>query len=192
MGRVSKAEAAQHREQVVDAASRLFRERGVQGVGLSDVMAAVGLTPGGFYKRFGSKQDLAAEATTRAFALANAVIEQVSARHPGRPDEALRELVAAYLSAESRDCPAEGCAATALAAEAAREPADGQVRAAYVEGIGGFIESLTGFTGAEATRADRITIMCTLVGALSLARATAGDPLSDEILRAVREHLTPD
>ncbi|MEV4319494.1 TetR family transcriptional regulator [Actinocrispum sp. NPDC049592] len=191
MGRVSKAAAAQHREQVVEAASRLFRERGVQAVGLSDVMAAVGLTPGGFYKQFESKQALAAEATSRAFALTNAVLEEVSGRHPGRPDEALQELLVTYLSTDNRDNRADGCAATALAAESSHEPLDSQVRTAYADGLAGFIDLLTGFTPGETTRSERIAMACTLVGALSLARAAAGTPLSDEILHSARAHLTP-
>ncbi len=192
MGRVSKAAAAQHREEVVEAASRLFRERGVQAVGLSDVMAAVGLTSGGFYKQFESKQALAAEATTRAFTLTNAIVEEVSDRHPGRPDEALQDLLATYLSTDNRDAPADGCAATALAAEASHEPLDSQVRTAYADGLSGFIDLLTGFTRGEGTRSERIAIVCTLVGALSLARATAGTPLSDEILQSARAHLAPE
>jgi TetR/AcrR family transcriptional repressor of nem operon len=176
---------------VVDAASRLFRDRGLHEVGLADVMTAVGLTQGGFYKQFTSKQALAAEATSRSFVLKNAEVDWVAEQHPGDPSAALRELIANYLSPESRDDRADGCAATALSGDATRDDPDGPVRAAYTEGLDGFVEALIPFGGPGADRAERIVTVCTLVGALTLSRATAGSPLSDEILAAVRDHLTP-
>jgi TetR/AcrR family transcriptional repressor of nem operon len=192
MARASKAQAAQHRADVVDAASRLFRDRGLSEVGLTEIMTTVGLTQGGFYKQFDSKQALAAEATDRAFALTNADLDAVARQHPDEPDVALRALAAAYLSPGNRDNRADGCAATALSGDATRDEPDGPVRAAYVRGIEGFVEGLIPFTGPDADRAERITAVCTLIGALTLSRATTGSPLSDEILAAVRDHLTPN
>lgn len=191
MARASKEQAAQHRSDVVDAASRLFRDRGLGEVGLAEVMTAVGLTQGGFYKQFSSKQALAAEATTRAFELANGLVQSTAAEHADDPAAGLRAFVDYYLSAASRDDRSEGCAATALSGDATRDELDGPVRAAYTRGIEGFVEDITPFTEAGTSRDERIVAVCTLVGALTLARATAGNPLSDEILAAVRDHLTP-
>jgi TetR/AcrR family transcriptional repressor of nem operon len=189
MARASKEQAAQHRADVVDAASRLFRERGLNEVGLAEVMTAVGLTQGGFYKQFSSKQALAAEATTRAFELANGTIEEAVAAHPDDPEARLREFVTSYLSAERRANRADGCAATALSGDATRDEPDGEIRAAYTRGAESFVEAMTPFAGAD--RNERIMLVCTLIGTLTLARATEGSPLSDEILSAVRDHLIP-
>ena len=191
MARVSKEQAARHRADVVDAASRLFRERGLNEVGLTEVMTTVGLTQGGFYKQFESKQALAAEATDRAFALNGADLESVAAHHPDDPNAAMREFVANYLSPRNRDDRADGCATTALSGDATRDEADGPLRAAYTRGVEGYLDQLARFTEPGTGRAERITTMCALVGALTLARATAGSPLSEEILDAVRDHLTP-
>lgn len=190
MARASKEQAARHRADVVDAASRLFRDRGLGEVGLAEVMTAVGLTQGGFYKQFSSKQALAAEATTRAFELANGHVQSIAAEHADDPAAGLRAFVADYLSAASRDGRADGCAATALSGDATRDDPDGPIRAAYTRGIEGFIEDLVPFTGAGTSREDRIVAMCTLIGALTVSRATAG-ALSDEILAAVRDHIAP-
>lgn len=189
MARASKEQAAQHRADVVDAASRLFRDRGLGEVGLAEVMTAVGLTQGGFYKQFSSKQALAAEATTRAFELANGLVESIVADHKDDPAAGRRAFVADYLSPAKRDNRADGCAATALSGDATHDDLDGPVRAAYTRGIEGFIEDLTPFSEAGTSREERIATMCALIGALTVARATAGSPLSDEVLAAVRDHL---
>ncbi|HEX4223102.1 MAG TPA: TetR family transcriptional regulator [Pseudonocardiaceae bacterium] len=191
MARASREQAAQHRADVVDAASRLFRDRGLREVGLSEVMTEVGLTQGGFYKQFASKQALAAEATSRAFELKNADLDWVAAQHPDDPSAAMRDLVASYLSPGSRDDRADGCAATALSGDATHDEPDGSVRAAYTRGLDGFVAALSSFTESDDDRAERIATVCTLVGALTLSRAAAGSPLSDEILAAVRDHLSP-
>lgn len=191
MARASKEQAAQHRADVVDAASRLFRERGLHEVGLAEVMTAVGLTQGGFYKQFSSKQALAAEATDRAFELTNARLQSIAADHTADPAAGLRAFVTSYLSTDSRDDRADGCAATALSGDATRDDLDGPVRAAYTRGIEKFVEALVPFSDTGTSRADRIATVCTLIGALTVARATAGDPLSDEVLAAVLHRLTP-
>src|SRR5258707_367457 len=105
--RVSRDKAAENRERIVDTASRLFREKGFDGVGVDAIMNAAGLTHGGFYGHFGSKDDLAAEAVTRALERS---FEKQS-RHTN-----LRDLVSEYLS--ERHCAdlANGCAVAALGA----------------------------------------------------------------------------
>ncbi|WP_431193159.1 TetR/AcrR family transcriptional regulator [Streptomyces tendae] len=103
MGRVSKAQAQENRQRVVETASRLFREQGTN-VSVADLMKAVGLTHGGFYKQFASKEALVDEATAYAF-------EETADAYP--PEYGVREVVESYLSVEHRDD----------AAEAARSPA---------------------------------------------------------------------
>ncbi|MFD7938958.1 TetR/AcrR family transcriptional regulator [Streptomyces sp. NPDC059755] len=183
MGRVSQAQARENRERVVRTASRLFREQGTH-ISVADLMKASGLTHGGFYKQFASKDALIDEATTHAFAeLAQrraAALEQGT----GQRAAAQRALIDAYLSVEHRDNPAEGCPAAALAHDMAREPgADGAHRV-YTEGVGDFAEWLA--TEDE----DGIARLCTMLGALVLARATTDSPLSEKILAAARAALT--
>jgi TetR/AcrR family transcriptional regulator, transcriptional repressor for nem operon len=190
MSRVSRAEAAHHREQVVTAASGLFRERGVDSVSLAELMAVVGLTHGGFYRQFASKDALAAEATTAAFDEWTASLREMAERNAKAPVRRWRELVDTYLSAQHRDGPASGCPVTALGSEVAHEAPDSPVRAAYAAGVQDSVDVLSCFDGQASTRDEQIATLCTLVGALTLARATAGDPLSDEILRAAKAHLT--
>jgi TetR/AcrR family transcriptional regulator, transcriptional repressor for nem operon len=190
MGRVSKADAARHREQVVAAAARLFKERGVNGISLSDLMADVGLTHGGFYRQFASKEALAAEATRLAFQELGGTLEGMTERHSGDWVAAREELADYYLSGEHRDDPGNGCPAAGLCGEVAHEGRESPLRSAYVDGIQSFVDVLGDFSGDSADRADKIATLCTLVGGLLLARATAGDPVSDEILDAARNSVT--
>lgn len=186
MGRVSREEAARHRDQVVAAAARLFRERGVDGIGLADLMSEVGLTHGGFYRQFASKDTLAAEAVTRAFDDTRAARVAAGERHQDDPTGLRTEVIEDYLSTSHRDNPGGGCPIAALSVEVGRSEPDSEVRAAYVAGIE---RLLTTPAGTDEDRADRITTLSTLVGGLLLARATAGTPLSEEILAACRESL---
>jgi TetR/AcrR family transcriptional repressor of nem operon len=121
--KVTKAQAEANRALVVETASRLFRERGFDGVGVADLMAAAGFTHGGFYKQFGSKADLMAEATACGIAQTGALAEGVDAA----------EFIRHYLSREHRDGRATGCTMAALSGDAARQPES--VRVAFEEGV---------------------------------------------------------
>ncbi len=182
MARVSPEEAARHREQVVTAAARLFREKGVQGVGVAELMADVGLTHGGFYRQFASKEALAAEAVGRAYGELNALLDSVTAKHPDDRDAARTELIEFYLSEQHRDDPGSGCATAALSGEMAHE--EGEVRQAFRAGVAGFIDGLGEFI---PDRRERIATFCTMLGGLVLARALGDDPMSGEILATARE-----
>jgi TetR/AcrR family transcriptional regulator, transcriptional repressor for nem operon len=181
MGRVSQAQARENRRRVVDTAARLFRERGVQQVSVADLMAEAGLTHGGFYKRFASKEALVAEAVGQAFTERAAQLDELDAREDRA--SARRDFVEAYLSPEHRDNPGRGCPAVALGADVAREEAAGGAREPYAEGIECYARWLAGDGGED------LAAVSTLVGALMLARATSGTPLSDRILTAARESL---
>jgi TetR/AcrR family transcriptional regulator, transcriptional repressor for nem operon len=165
MPRVSREQTDKNRLAIEAASVRLFKQHGINGVSVSDIMASAGLTHGGFYGHFESKDELAAIACVRSF-------EQSLARWKALIKDDLDEagLVAAladhYLSDHQRDEPGEGCPITGLAADAGREPDAKPVRKAYA-----------------------LVRMSTLVGALTLARAVRGDPLSEEILEAARESL---
>lgn len=192
--KVSKAQAAENREGIVDAAARLYREKGLDGVGVAEITRDAGLTHGGLYRHFESKDALAREACLRAFEWTITPLDGLeSAEADGAPATRLRALVHGYLSATHRDHPGDGCPAAALAADAARAgPEMSEVFAQGVErNIQRFMSVLQGDDAAK--RNQTIVTLSSMVGALVLARATAaGNPeLSEEILATLREQLAP-
>ncbi|MDI9835006.1 TetR/AcrR family transcriptional regulator [Streptomyces sp. KAU_LT] len=175
MSRVSQAEARANRERVVAAAARLFREDGVAKVGIADVMKSIGLTQGGFYKQFASKAALVDEATAKAF---TDNLQDLLAldQEAGEHQAAWQSLLESYFSVEHRDNPGTGCPAAGFAGDVAREP---EHRETYAKGVQELAEWIApGEAGLAA--------YATLVGGILLARATAGTPLSEQILRASR------
>ncbi|MGO8918956.1 MAG: TetR/AcrR family transcriptional regulator [Stellaceae bacterium] len=177
--RVSREKAAQNRERIVETASRLFREKGFDGVGVDAIMKGAGLTHGGFYGHFGSKDDLAAEALARAFDRGRARQSRFAA---------LGDLVRDYLSERHCADRANGCAVAALGAEVARQ-GDG-VRRGLTAHVRAQLDRLTGLVaaGAAASRRKRaIATLAGMVGALTLARAVDDPALSKEILAAARD-----
>jgi TetR/AcrR family transcriptional repressor of nem operon len=170
MPRSSKQDAAKHRQQVIEGASELFRERGIDGVNVGELMGAAGLTHGGFYRHFASKDELA------GLAAAHAITTQAETLG----DE--RAFIEGYLSPEHRDDVAHGCVVSALGPELAR--ADEPVRGAFVEAYRAFVDR---FGDDEQALAK----LSTMVGALVISRVTKGDPLSDEVLAAARGALLP-
>lgn len=193
MPRVSRAQTDSNRAAIEATSARLFREQGIKNVSVADLMAAVGLTHGGFYGHFASKDALAAVACTHAFTQAHERwTERVASQ--SSPDAALQHLFQAYLRPESRDIAGTGCPLPALAADVAREPADKPVRAAYLTGLNDLLSVLLPLQGtgdATTDRSQALAQLSTLVGALLLSRATQGDALSDELLAAARAHLQP-
>jgi TetR/AcrR family transcriptional repressor of nem operon len=182
MGRVSQAQAQENRQRVVATASRMFREKGT-GVSVADLMKAVGLTHGGFYKQFASKEDLVDEAIAHAFGEAHSAV--ALEEHAGEREAARRTLIEHYLSVWHRDHAADGCPVSGFAADLGREP--GQAARAhhvYINGVRNRAARLA--TGDD----DGMAQFCTMVGALVLARATRGDPISEELLQAARTALT--
>ncbi|MBY8883094.1 TetR/AcrR family transcriptional regulator [Actinacidiphila acidipaludis] len=180
MSRVTQAEARANRRRVVEAAARLLRERGVAKVSVADVMHAVGLTQGGFYKQFASKNALVEEAAVQGFTEMLTYLAALDADH-GDHAAAWPALLDTYLSDEHRGTPGTGCPAAGFAGDFAREPAWHGVYSDGVREMAGWIAP--GETG--------LTALATLVGSLMLSRATLGTPLSDEILDAARHALEP-
>ncbi|AFK52449.1 TetR/AcrR family transcriptional regulator [Tistrella mobilis] len=188
--KVTREQAAANRAAIVKAAGRLFRERGFDGVGVAEIMKAAGLTHGGFYGHFASKDALAAEACGKAFG------DTIERLETGR-DQAGRDLgryVENYLSEAHRTRRDIGCPIAALATEVPRQ--DAGIQASYAEGIDRFIDTLAArFPALAASEGDRgraILVISALVGGLALARATEASDraLSDEILAAVRDEIT--
>jgi TetR/AcrR family transcriptional repressor of nem operon len=190
MPRASKIQTQNHRRAITDSSARLMRERGINGVSVAELMGAAGLTHGGFYGHFASKEDLAGEACAHAFAESVARWKARAAQPDARA--ALRTLIEAYLSTRTRDDAGRSCPTVALACDVAREPIGSPVRAAFRAGTEQLIEVLSTLQGGADPAADRRAALAqfsTLVGALVLARATSGAEISDEILRAAREQL---
>lgn len=181
--KVSREQAARNREAVVETASRLFRARGVDGVGIGEVMRECGLTHGGFYNQFQSKDALVAEAC--ATSLARSAERWRTVVGEAVPGEAAQAIAANYLSARNRDAPETGCALIALGADAARR--GGDLADAFRKGF----EDLTAIL-QESDTMDRdaaLARMAQMVGAMVLARGVADPGLSEEILAATRKAL---
>ncbi len=184
MGRVSQAQAQENRERVIAIASRMFREKGT-AVSLADVMNAAGLTQGGFYKQFASKEDLIDEAAAHAFSKPAAYSPSTGEVQAGDPEAGRRKLIRDYLSVWHRDHAGNGCPVSGFAADLGREP-DQAARAhdVYANGVRNLAAKLA--TGDD----NGLAALSTMVGALVLARATQGNPLSEELLQAARTALT--
>jgi len=181
--KVSREQAAENRARVLQAAGALFREKGFDGVAVADIMKAAGLTHGGFYGQFASKDDLAAEACADVMARAAGRWSELSTHK-----DPLAALVGSYLSTRHRDTPGRACALPSLAAEAARGPA--RVRSAFTQGLRNFIGILATYVprrSASARRSQALVTMSGLVGAMILARAVDDAAFSDEILRTAAE-----
>lgn len=190
MPRVSKEQAGLNRQAIESASTRLFKEKGFGGVSVADLMSAAGLTHGGFYGHFSSKDELAAVACDHAFSQS---VERWEKRIADSADEkaALRSIVDHYLSQKTLRDAGNGCPGAALAVDVAREPDDKPVHAAYRAGTAELVEILATLASGDADqrRATALTQWCTMVGAAVLARATRGDPIADELLAAARASL---
>ena len=191
MPRVSREQTQKNRAIIENVSARLFREQGFNGVSVADLMAAAGLTHGGFYGHFSSKDELAGVACAAAFEQSSRRRADRNSKHPD-PRHALRATIDHYLGTWHGDHIGNGCPAVALAGDVAREPADKPVHQAYTAGVKKMADSLTSLleTGdAPLPRSQALATLATLVGAQVLARATRGSPLSDDILSAAHEFL---
>lgn len=187
--RVSKAQAAQNRQHILAAAMRLFREQGIQATGVDAITQEAGLTHGGFYSQFGSKEAIVVEAIRSALTRSKHLWQRTAERKP-RP-QALRGIIESYLSREHRDEPGQGCILAALGADIARQPLS--VRQVFTEELQGAFEHLAQLMpeDAPAHRSDNaIAAFSSMVGALILARAVTDERLSDRILKVTTKRVT--
>ena len=183
--RVTREQAAANREKVLHVAGTLFRQHGFDGIGVADIMKRVGLTHGGFYGHFPSKDDLAAESCARVLG-SEGWVERLT----GTSKPSLGALIDAYLSADHRDDPGHGCLMAAVGSDVARQPRP--VRRAFTEGFRARVDALLKLVpgrSAAARRQKALATMAGLVGALMLSRAVDDAKLSDEILEAAAATL---
>ncbi|GJE17090.1 TetR/AcrR family transcriptional regulator [Methylobacterium marchantiae] len=178
MPRVSQEQAKLNRQRVVDVAAALFRERGLNGVGVADIMASAGLTHGGFYGQFANKEALAAEAFDHALS------DRAQAKEYRESRDALLSM---YLSLGHVTSPGQGCPVAALANDVAREAPDSPVRSRFTQGVRHLSDLLVGLMpkGSEQRRRQRaLATMSTMVGAVVLARAVNDETLAKELILA--------
>jgi TetR/AcrR family transcriptional regulator, transcriptional repressor for nem operon len=182
--RVSRKKALENREQILETAARLLRKHGFEGIGVADIMKAAGLTHGGFYRNFASKDDLAVKASERAIANTTALLKNGLAQKPKDP---LRALIEGYVSSAHRDDPGSGCILPALAVDAARSD-DPALRAVFITAIQGYLDQIAKLSSANPGAAGSrhpAAILSEMVGAVILSRVIADDPLAESLIAAV-------
>jgi TetR/AcrR family transcriptional repressor of nem operon len=186
-GRGTLAQAAANRDRIIAKAAEAFREHGFGGIGVAELMRGVGLTHGGFYGHFGSKEELMALACRRAV---DDMLRDWRAQAAAAPGDPLASIVEPYLSPEHRDHPGTGCLMAALGSEAARAPAS--VRRIITECLGDVFDTIAEQC-PDAASGDRrrraIGLFTSLVGAMVAARAIDDPKLSREIFDTVRDEL---
>jgi TetR/AcrR family transcriptional repressor of nem operon len=186
----SQAEKAESHERILRIASRQMREDGLGALSVADLMKAAGLTHGGFYGHFCSRDALIEEAFARAL---GAGAKDAVAPGEAAPDAgsaaSLRTWVRSYLSRDHRDRPATGCAMAALAGDIGRS--DKNLRALFTRYLKRFQDSMTRLVSGDgpAARRQALAAVSTMMGALILARAVDDETLSDEILMAAKQSI---
>jgi TetR/AcrR family transcriptional regulator, transcriptional repressor for nem operon len=181
--KVTREQANKNRARVIEVAGRLFREKGLDGIGVDDLMKGAGLTQGGFYANFKSKEDLMAKACEHSLAESVETWSKVVAEAKRDP---LTAVVAGYLSSTHRDDPGNGCVLAALGADLARKSLT--VRHGVTDCMRRFVELLTQIVPGRSTvvrRKRALAMYASLVGAMVLARVVDDPVLSKEILNAV-------
>lgn len=190
--RVSRTQAAENRQAVIDAASRLFRERGFDGIGIKDLMESAGLTQGAFYKQFASKDDLVAQASGRAL---EGAAQRWSAAIAANPEDPLGAVIAFYLSPGHRAEKGAGCPIVALGSDAARQGSN--VKASFEDGIRAHLDVLGRLIGETDGAAPHgkthsgkaMAVLSTMVGALTMARVVNDPDLAQALLDAAAEQV---
>ncbi len=185
--KVSKEVSAQHKEQIIAAAARHYRERGFEGISVAELMKDVGLTHGGFYRHFSSKEELIAAALLRA---ASESINKWRKIAEDAKGDRLQAIVESYLSLRHHDHPETGCLLAALGGDLSRQSAS--VKDAVTEAERQMIDFLSGIAPG-ATKALRkrqgIITLASMVGGMILARVTSDSGLRAEILRGVADSI---
>jgi len=182
----SKADKAESHERIVKIAAAKFREAGIAGIGVADLMKEAGLTHGGFYRHFDSRDELVAEAVESALGEGARRLGRVVERSG---EEAFPALVDAYLNKEHVDRRDSSCALVTLANDVAR--CGSRTRAAYTRQVKDYLGMFAGLLqplGPDARR-RAITVLSALVGALALARAVEDEDLTREMLESVAAEI---
>lgn len=190
MRRTAPSRKEASHERIVEAAARAIRRSGYGGTGVADIMKDAGLTHGGFYAHFASREAMLAEAADRAGAESVATLERVAAAAP--PKQALRALLRAYLSKAHVEGAETGCAVAALGSEMSRQAPE--VRRAATRRIKEMIDLVARQSpdwGQPGAHEHALVTVATMVGALLLARAVDDPRLSDALRDAALKHLAP-
>lgn len=192
--KVSREQAALNRERIVETAARLFREKGYDGIGVADLMKNAGLTHGGFYGHFASKEDLMIEACQHAL---DKSLEGWRTKVAQDPRQALPAIVDNYLTPKHRDQPGTGCPAAAMGVDVARmspgaRPAFTQATRQQFALLQDLMPDNTPDGTPERRRQQAIATFSAMVGAMVLARSIDDEALSQEILDAVKAQLLQD
>lgn len=183
----AKEITAQARKTVVQAAAEMLRARGVEGVSVADVMAAAGMTHGGFYKLFEDKEALVEEAFDLASKESTSALRGSAEQAPS--GRAVQTMVDAYLSPDHRANPGRGCALAAHASDAARQGS--RFRRTFTTGIYRMLDSVVEVAsrdGQSIRRQEALALFSCIAGALMLARGTDDEKLASEILESARRH----
>jgi TetR/AcrR family transcriptional regulator, transcriptional repressor for nem operon len=186
--KVSRQQTAANRRRIVEVAGKLFRENGFDGIGVADLMKAAGLTHGGFYGHFKSKDDLAVQACSRAMTRASQNWADLARMSRG---DARAEIVKRYLSESRCDGAGKDCLLAALGSDVGRQGR--AIRRAFREGLGSLVDVLAKVAPrrtAAAKRKQALADMAQMVGAMVLARAVDDRALAKEILDAAISDLT--
>ena len=187
--RISKEKAAENRAKVMAAAAKLFRERGLEGVGVDALAEEAGLTHGAVYSHFKSKDALAAQALRQA--LQQSMGEWLAAVKGLEGASGFEKLLRIYVSRSHRDHPELGCSIAAIGSDGPR--AGDELQDVFSEGVTRFIDVLTAVSDGETAAERRRTAIAraaAMIGAVVMARAAGSNgALSDEILKSVRAEL---
>lgn len=176
------------RERIIASAGGLIRENGIAGTSVADVMGGAGMTVGGFYAHFPSKRELMAETLRTTLRDSMALLATVAGDRRGA--DWIAAVARAYLSRTHRDNPASGCPLPATAGEIGSAGRDlREVLAEEISAMAGRLEGHLEEDGARHPRGEALAGIATMIGGLTLARATKGTPVSDEVLEACRDHI---
>jgi TetR/AcrR family transcriptional regulator, transcriptional repressor for nem operon len=184
--RYSKEHKTQTHARIVKRAAIKLREKGAHGIGVADLMKEAGLTHGGFYAHFDSRDALVIEAVTHAMDRSTEKWRKLSAETA--PDKRLARIVNSYLSPDHRDNPGQGCAVPSLASEIAREST--KTRRVFAGRMEQLIDMLADqYQGLprKAARKQAVAALATMMGSLVMARVSGNSELSDEILKSGRD-----
>lgn len=198
--RITQEQKQLNREKIVSAAGEGFRTRGIDGIGIEELMKSAGMTHGGFYNHFSSKDELALEVLHQGFTESLDALDAIRKAHPRSARAAVNDMVDGYVSAQHRDRPEDGCASAALVTDAGRHGVAAQTE--YQRGLEGYFDAITEMlldrarqSGAELgpaeAREQAIALFSQMVGSLVISRAVteAAPDLSAEILTANRKQL---
>ena len=184
--RYSREHKLETHARIVRKASVRLREKGAHGVGVADLMKEAGLTHGGFYAHFDSREALVMEAFADAMDRGTEHWRKLAEATP--PDKRLATIVTSYLTSRHRDDPGHGCAIPTLGAEIAREsPKTRKAFAAKLEQMIDMFAALTPELSSKAARKQATGAIATMIGTLVMARVAGTGEFSDEILTAGRE-----